>query len=112
VPWQRLAVHCDDTDRQALANILVSIQMGIAVIDSAVAGLGGCLFAYGATGNVATEDVLFMLLDMGITTDVSLPEVVAAGRMISAALDRPITSRVAAVFCTNGLLIGSCGAVE
>ena len=64
----KLAVHCHDTYGQALANIYASLQLGINVIDSSVAGLGGCPFAQGATGNVATEDVLYMLHGLGIET--------------------------------------------
>lgn len=65
VPVERIAVHCHDTYSQALANILTALEMGVSVIDSSVAGLGGCPFAAGATGNVATEDVLYMLEGMG-----------------------------------------------
>ncbi len=95
VPFDRLAVHFHDTWGQALANILASLELGIAVIDSSVAGLGGCPYAAGATGNVATEDVVYMLDGMGIETDVDLRKVAAAGRAISAALGRSITSKAA-----------------
>ncbi|KAK4824994.1 hypothetical protein QYF61_022520 [Mycteria americana] len=68
IPLSALAVHCHDTYGQALANILTAIQMGVAVVDSSVAGLGGCPYAKGATGNVATEDVIYMLDGLGINT--------------------------------------------
>ncbi|QIB66175.1 hydroxymethylglutaryl-CoA lyase [Kineobactrum salinum] len=91
----RLAVHCHDTYGQALANILVALQHGIATVDASVAGLGGCPYARGASGNVATEDVLYLLNGLGITTGVDLQTVVAAGNRICAALDRDSGSRVA-----------------
>jgi hydroxymethylglutaryl-CoA lyase len=95
VPRERLAVHFHDTYGQALANILASLEKGIAVVDSSVAGLGGCPYAKGATGNVASEDVLYMLDGMGITTGVDLGRLVEAGRFISDLLGRPTGSRVA-----------------
>jgi hydroxymethylglutaryl-CoA lyase len=95
VPLSRLAVHFHDTRGQALANILASLDMGVAVIDSSVAGLGGCPYAPGATGNVATEDVLYMLDGMGIETGVNLSKLAAAGRMISDHLHRSPASKVA-----------------
>jgi hydroxymethylglutaryl-CoA lyase len=88
-----LAVHCHDTYGQALANILVSLQMGVSVVDSSVAGLGGCPFAQGATGNVATEDVLYMLQGLGIESGVDLDQVVDAGLFIAGSLGRPAASR-------------------
>jgi hydroxymethylglutaryl-CoA lyase len=91
----RVAVHFHDTYGQALANILACLEIGVSVIDSAVAGLGGCPYARGATGNVATEDVLYMLHGMGIVTGVDLPAIARAGEAISAALGRPTASRVA-----------------
>ncbi len=93
----RLAVHFHDTWGQALANILACLELGVSVVDSAVAGLGGCPYAKGATGNVATEDVVYMLDGMGIETGIDLPPLAAAGRMISAALGRPPASKVAQV---------------
>mmetsp|Transcript_4248 Transcript_4248/g.10785 ORF Transcript_4248/g.10785 Transcript_4248/m.10785 type:complete len:362 (-) Transcript_4248:636-1721(-) len=95
VPVERVAVHCHDTYGQALANIYASLQMGVSVVDAAVAGLGGCPFAAGATGNVATEDVLYMLNGLGIETGVDLDAVVDAGQYISAEIERPIASRAA-----------------
>ena len=97
VPMERLAVHFHDTWGQALANILACLELGVSVVDSAVAGLGGCPYANGATGNVATEDVVYMLNGMGIETGVDLARLAAAGRMISAALGRPPASKVAQV---------------
>ncbi len=68
LPVSCLAVHCHDTYGQALANILTALQMGVSVVDSSVGGLGGCPYAPGASGNVATEDVVYMLNGMGIET--------------------------------------------
>lgn len=90
-----LALHFHDTYGQALANILVGLQRGIATIDASVAGLGGCPYARGATGNVATEDVIYMLHGMGIRTGVDADKLRAAGRFISDRLDRPTQSRAA-----------------
>lgn len=95
VPLAYLAAHFHDTYGQALANLLAALQLGIAVIDSSVAGLGGCPYARGATGNVASEDVLYMLDGMGIKTGVDLPRLVNAGNFISDYLGRPNASRVA-----------------
>ncbi len=95
VPVPQLAVHFHDTYGQALANILACLQLGVAVVDSSVAGLGGCPYAPGAAGNVATEDLLYMLNGMGIETGVDLEELAAAGRKISAQLGRKPASKVA-----------------
>uniref|UniRef100_A0A7S3PHY7 hydroxymethylglutaryl-CoA lyase n=1 Tax=Aplanochytrium stocchinoi TaxID=215587 RepID=A0A7S3PHY7_9STRA len=95
IPKELLAVHFHDTYGQALANILVALQHGISVVDSSVAGLGGCPFAKGATGNVATEDVVYMLHGMNISTGVDLNELVKVGEFISSYLGRDINSRVA-----------------
>ncbi len=95
VPVDRLAVHFHDTYGQALANILASLEQGIAVIDSSVAGLGGCPYAKGASGNVASEDVLYMLQGLDIATGVDLGKLVAAGRFISAVLGREPVSKAA-----------------
>jgi hydroxymethylglutaryl-CoA lyase len=92
---ERLAAHFHDTYGQALANILAVMQRGIAVIDSSVSGLGGCTFAPGATGNVATEDLLYMLKGLGVESGVDLNEVVAVGEFISGYLGRTSNSRVA-----------------
>lgn len=95
LPLERLALHFHDTYGQALANILACLELGVAVVDSAVAGLGGCPYAKGASGNVATEDVVYMLDGMGIGTGVDLARLATAGRMICAALEREPASRVA-----------------
>jgi len=91
----RLAVHFHDTYGQALANILAALDCGVAVVDSSVAGLGGCPYAPGAAGNVASEDVLYMLNGFGIQTGVDLDRLIEAGRFISGHLGRPPASKVA-----------------
>lgn len=95
VALSQLAIHFHDTYGQALANILASLQLGVAVVDSSVAGLGGCPYAPGAAGNVATEDVVYMLNGMGIETGVDLNRLAAAGRRISGQLERTLASKVA-----------------
>lgn len=95
VPAGRLAVHFHDTYGQALANILAALQAGVAVVDSAVAGLGGCPYAQGASGNVATEDVLYMLEGLHIETGIDLAATIAAGHAICDALGRSSQSKVA-----------------
>ena len=95
LPVERLAVHFHDTYGQALANILAALEQGIAVIDSSVAGLGGCPYAKGASGNVASEDVLYMLSGLGSDTGVDLGRLAAAGQFISRALGREPVSKVA-----------------
>ena len=95
VPKEALAVHFHDTYGQALANILVALEMGIATIDSAVAGLGGCPYAKGASGNVASEDVVYMLNGMGIKTDVDLHKLAVAGDRITRSLGKDNQSKVA-----------------
>ena len=94
VPIANLAVHYHDTYGQALANVLASLELGIAVVDSSVAGLGGCPYAAGATGNLATEDLLYMLNGMEIQTHVDLRKVAEAGWAISDTLERKPQSRV------------------
>ena len=94
-PADKLAVHCHDTYGQALSNILVALQHGIATLDASVAGLGGCPYAKGASGNVATEDVVYMLQGMGIDTALDLDGLLAAGNRISRVLGRASASRVA-----------------
>jgi hydroxymethylglutaryl-CoA lyase len=88
VPADKLAGHYHDTYGQALANIYASMELGVATFDSSVSGLGGCPYAKGASGNVATEDVLYMLEGLGIETGVDLAKVVATGAWISAYLKR------------------------
>jgi isopropylmalate/homocitrate/citramalate synthase len=95
VPVERLAVHCHDTYGQALANIYASLEKGVAVVDSAVAGLGGCPYAKGATGNVASEDVVYMLNGLDLRTGVDLDKLAAAGRYISEVLGRAPASKAA-----------------
>ncbi|WP_332874351.1 hydroxymethylglutaryl-CoA lyase [Bowmanella yangjiangensis] len=95
LPAEKLAVHFHDTYGQALANILMALQQGIAVIDSSVAGLGGCPYAKGASGNVASEDVVYMLHGMGIDTGINLDALVDAGHAIMQALGRENQSKVA-----------------
>lgn len=95
VPVSQLAVHFHDTYGQALANIYVALSQGISVVDSSVAGLGGCPYAKGASGNVATEDVLYMLNGMGIRTGVDMQQLIAAGKTICDTLGRPSASKVA-----------------
>ncbi|XP_064652332.1 hydroxymethylglutaryl-CoA lyase, mitochondrial-like [Lineus longissimus] len=94
IPVEKLSVHCHDTYGQALANIYAALQMGVAVVDSSVAGLGGCPYADGASGNVPTEDVLYLLHGLGIKTDVDLEKMIKVGHFISSALKRPNFSKV------------------
>ncbi|EGR3254674.1 hydroxymethylglutaryl-CoA lyase [Vibrio parahaemolyticus] len=94
IPSQRLAVHLHDTWGQALANIYQALSMGINTVDSSVAGLGGCPYAHGASGNVATEDVLYLCQGLGIETGVDLELLAKAGWMISDELQRQPTSKV------------------
>lgn len=94
VPVERLAAHFHDTYGQALANLLAVMELGVAVIDSSVSGLGGCPYAKGAAGNVATEDVVYMLDGMGIETGVDLNTLCQAGWAISDYLDRVPSSKV------------------
>ncbi len=93
VPVERLALHFHDTWGQALANILACLDLGVSVVDSAVAGLGGCPYAKGASGNVATEDVVYMLHGLGIETGVDLDRLAATGAWISELLGRPTASK-------------------
>lgn len=89
----RLAVHFHDTRGTALANVLAALEVGVATVDASAGGLGGCPFAPGALGNLATEDLLYMLHGMGIRTGVDLEQVRAASRLIEGALGRPVPSR-------------------
>lgn len=95
VPMQNLAMHFHDTYGQALANIYAGLEEGARVIDAAAGGLGGCPYAPGATGNVGTEDVVYMLEGMGIATGVDMDRLLAATNTISALIGRPPVSRVA-----------------
>lgn len=96
VPMAELALHCHDTYGQALANLFAGIEQGVRVIDSSAGGLGGCPYAPGATGNVATEDVVYMCDGMGLATGVDLEKLVAATTWICQQLGRMPSSRVAA----------------
>ncbi len=93
-PLNQISGHFHDTYGQACANVLACLELGVTTFDASVAGLGGCPYAKGATGNVATEDVLYMLHGMGITTGIDLDRVCAAGQFISQALGRAPLSRV------------------
>jgi len=93
IPAARLAGHYHDTYGQALANVYASLELGVATFDSSVAGLGGCPYAKGASGNVATEDVVYMLHGLGIKTGIDLDKLVETGAWISAFLKRDSSSR-------------------
>ncbi|MBI6909125.1 hydroxymethylglutaryl-CoA lyase [Pseudomonas palleroniana] len=95
VPRDKLAGHFHDTYGQAIANIYAGLLEGISVFDSSIAGLGGCPYAKGASGNVASEDVLYLLNGLGIETGIDLDALIRAGQQISAVLGRPTGSRVA-----------------
>lgn len=95
VPMEKLAIHFHDTYGQALANIYACLELGVGVIDSAVAGLGGCPYAKGASGNVATEDVVYLLNGLNIEHGVDLNKLVEAGKYICQALNKPPQSKVA-----------------
>lgn len=95
VPMEKLAMHFHDTYGQALANLYAGMEEGARVIDSAAGGLGGCPYAPGATGNVATEDVVYMLEGLGIHTGVDMPKLLAATNAVSQLIGRPPVSRVA-----------------
>ena len=93
IPLDRVAVHLHDTRGTALANVLAALEEGVSVVDSSAGGLGGCPYAPGASGNLATEDLLYMLHGMGIETGVDLAAVVAASRTLGARLGRALPSR-------------------
>ncbi|MGJ8664543.1 MAG: hydroxymethylglutaryl-CoA lyase [Marinicella sp.] len=95
VPAEQLALHFHDTYGQALANIQACLELGAGVIDASVAGLGGCPYAKGATGNVSTENVVYMLNGMGIETGIDLDRLIVTGKQISAVLGRQPNSQVA-----------------
>ena len=96
VPLERIALHFHDTRGTALANVLMALQHGITTFDASAGGLGGCPYAPGATGNLATEDLLYVLDGFGIDTGVSLPNALAAARFIEPKLGHPLASRYAA----------------
>ena len=93
VPLERVALHFHDTRGTALANVLAALDLGVATFDASAGGLGGCPYAPGATGNVATEDLIYMLDGLGIETGVVLPALVEASRYIESRLDHPLPSR-------------------
>lgn len=99
---EKLALHCHDTYGQAIANIVAGLERGIRIFDSAVAGLGGCPYAKGATGNVATEDVLYLLAGQGLETGVNLQQVASLGAHICQILDRPNPSRTGRALTAGG----------
>jgi len=94
IPLPRIAVHFHDTYGQAVANVLACVEAGIRIADSSVAGLGGCPYAKGATGNVASEDLVYLLNGLGLVSGIDLDRLVDAGLYISAELGRPPASRV------------------
>ncbi len=98
---EKLAVHMHDTYGQALANIFASLEMGIAAVDSSIAGLGGCPYAEGATGNVATEDLVYMLNGLQIDHGVNLQKLILAGEKISKALNKENNSKLARALRSN-----------
>ena len=102
LPMESLAVHFHDTYGQALANILACLELGVATVDGSVAGLGGCPYAKGASGNVASEDVLFMLEGLGIETGVDLAALVETAWFIADVLGRPPASKVACALTGRG----------
>jgi len=101
VPIGMLAVHCHDTYGQALANILAALELKVTIVDSAVAGLGGCPYAAGASGNVASEDVLYLLDGLGIETGVDLTSLAETGAFIAAALGRSSGSKAGLALATR-----------
>jgi hydroxymethylglutaryl-CoA lyase len=101
IPRERLAGHFHDTYGQALANVHAALLEGISVFDASVAGLGGCPYAKGASGNVATEDLLYLLNGLGIETGIDLDRLIAAGQRISTLLGRENGSRVARAFLSR-----------
>jgi hydroxymethylglutaryl-CoA lyase len=110
VPVAELSGHFHDTYGQALANIHACLLMGIHTFDTSVAGLGGCPYAKGATGNVATEDVVYLLQGLGIDTGIDLDTLVDAGEFISLALGRPTASRVARAWLARRARLASTDA--
>ncbi len=94
IPSNKLAIHCHDTYGQAIANIAQALDMGIRCVDSSVAGLGGCPYAKGATGNVATEEVIYLLHGLGYETGVDLDRLIDASQFITNVLKRANMSKV------------------
>ena len=101
VPVEQLAIHCHDTYGQALANIYASLDCGITTIDSSVSGLGGCPYAEGASGNVASEDVVYLLNGLGVDCGIDLDKLIQAGNFISTKLNKSNQSKVACALTTS-----------
>lgn len=97
----KLAIHCHDTYGQALVNICTALEYGIRVVDSSVSGLGGCPYAKGASGNVATEDLVYMLHGMGMETGTDLEKLIEAGRYISEHINKETSSKVNSALYTK-----------
>jgi hydroxymethylglutaryl-CoA lyase len=104
IPLEKLAVHMHDTYGQALANIYAALEMGVSVIDSSIAGLGGCPYAAGASGNVATEDVVYLLNGLGIEHGTDIENLVIAGNIMCEQLGRPNGSKAAQAITRKKLL--------
>lgn len=104
IPLDKIIMHFHDTYGQAIANVYASLQMGISSFDSAVSGLGGCPYAKGASGNVATEDVVYLLHELGIDTGIDLNKLINAGQLISTALGRTNGSKVAQAYLKRGIV--------
>ena len=102
IPAAQLAGHYHDTYGLAIANVVASLELGIRTFDSSVSGLGGCPYAAGASGNVATEDLVNLLHGMGHETGIDLPKLIRAGIFISSALRRKTSSRVALAMSSDG----------
>jgi hydroxymethylglutaryl-CoA lyase len=107
-PLAEVSGHFHDTYGQALANIYASLELGIHVFDTSVAGLGGCPYAKGATGNVASEDVVYLLHGLGISTGVDLDALVDAGHFICQTIGKPNGSRVARALLAKRGVIAAC----
>jgi hydroxymethylglutaryl-CoA lyase len=101
IPIDKLAGHYHDTYGMAIANIYASLEMGMAVFDSSIAGLGGCPYAKGASGNVATEDVVYLLQGLGIETGIDLAKLAAIGDWISSAINRPNGAKAGRALCSG-----------
>jgi hydroxymethylglutaryl-CoA lyase len=101
IPIDRLAGHYHDTYGMAIANIYASLQLGMATFDSSIAGLGGCPYARGASGNVATEDVVYLMNGLGIETGIDLAKLAAIGDWISSAINRPNGARAGRAICAG-----------
>lgn len=101
VPVDKLAGHYHDTYGMAIANIFASLQMGMAAFDSSIAGLGGCPYAQGASGNVATEDVVYLLHGLGIETGIDLAKLAVIGDWISSAINRPNGAKAGRALCAK-----------